>query len=243
MKKKINNNLPKETSAENEFMTGLNSPIYKDYYSYANYVSNTEVKEDIVDGYNTPYPLIYQDNYDARQVLKDTSILDKVTNNITRDRFFQMVRNCTNGLLYSIYQTLIYDFKQKNIPQDYIKYINIADSGKLIIENTDSSSVLYKLFDIMVDIVSGNDKIDNQAYFNLYINGIISYIFDTIHFEFSLKLAGLDPSIFNEIMDIVTKCMVVFHDNLLYSVSNFGMSLMNNKEFLGSVKNIKSKYQ
>lgn len=242
MKKKVNNNLPKETNTENEFMSGLNSPMYKDYYSYTNYVSNTEVKDDIVDGYNTPYPLIYQDNYDARQVLKDTSILDVTTRDMTRNRFFQMIRNCTNGLVYSIYQTLIYDFKQKNISQDYIRNIVDSDSGELIIERITDSPAPYALFNVMEDIVSGNDNIDNEAHFNLYINNIISRIFNTIHSEFLSKLSGFDPSIFNEIMNIVTKCMVVFHDNLLYSVLNFGTSLTNNKEFLESIKNIKSGY-
>lgn len=217
------------------------SPMYKDYYFYSKRVTTEDmmnpVELSIPADYNTPYPSIYEDNYTSRGYFHDPNI-NQFTSAITKDRFKQIVACCTNGLLYSIFETIKYEFRDHKDILECIDFMaNIKDKREmayLVYRNINHSTNCtdYYLEDMIRDIVCDFNNTKNVVRIQLFVDTIVAGVYRELHNMILANLCGYDPEIFSKVMNIVTRCIIVYHDNLNMSICCFIEDLSHNKEYM-----------
>lgn len=230
-KNEIKNTTKKETNI-------AYAPIYKDYYYYTGQFTEQDIKNpdvSVLAEYNTPYSLIYEDNYRNRNSTTDTTGIDGLTNMITIDRFIQMVSCCTSGLIYSIIETSKYEFRQSENVMVFVNlFCNDCVSGML--HDSLIRSMKIGTFDTIICMINSiNDQHNIQETakpIGVFVNTIVAEVFNTLHVIVSREIYGTDPLIFSRIMDIITRCIIVYHDNLNLSIYSFILDLSKNEEFL-----------
>lgn len=217
------------------------SPMYKDYYFYSKRVTiadmmNPAELSEIAD-YNTPYPSIYEDNYTNREYFPDPNI-NHFTNSITEDRFKQIVACCTSGLLYSIFETVKYEFRDhKDVLQCVGFMVNIKDKREMVdlVSKNVSYNVNctdYYVQDMIRDIVCDFNNMKNAVRIQLFVDTVVAGVYHELHNIILANLCGYDPAIFSKVMNIVTRCIIVYHDNLNMSICCFIDDLSHNKEYM-----------
>lgn len=248
MKKKEINNLPKEINNESTNTDGLTVPIHKDYFEYFGVVKqnddiyniDTEVEEI---GYNTPYSLIYNDNLQNRCNIKNTNYIDKLTNFINQDRFLQMISCCINGFMNSFIGMVMYEFEQKGISKEYLSTLLSSDGySKLLSEfmitiydfSFEDENIFRNVNTFAINLIKTNDLDQLMVYFNTFINYHIANVYDVMHNYIIRELFGIDPNIIVELFNILTNCIIIYHDTLNFSIIRFLEDLCNNPEFIAA---------
>lgn len=246
MKKKVNNNLPKEINNESANPSGsrLTVPIHKDYFGYFGTVKqdntgNIDVEMDEL-GYDTPHSLIYDDNIRNRQYTNDKNFLiniNSLTDRITQDRFKQMSSCCLNGFMNSFIRTVTYEFEQKGISKEYLSIIlsgeDYENLSRIFRDRSNYMIPLHNISLFAINIINAGDDIHPLvALFETCIDDYIAIVYDAMHKHIMTKLFGVDPSIIVELLNVLTRCTVVFHDSLSYSVTIFLKDLLDNTEFI-----------
>ncbi len=230
-KNEIKNTTKKETNI-------AYAPIYKDYYYYTGQFTEQDIKNtdvSVLAKYNTPYSLIYEDNYRNRNNVTDSIRIDSLTNMITIDRFIQMVSCCTSGLIYSIIETGKYEFRQS---ENVMTFVNLFynDYAPSMLQNSLSRATKIGVLDTitcMINSINNQHNVQETAKrIDLLVNTIVAEVFNTLHGIVLRGLYGTDPLIFSRIMDIITRCIIVYHDNLNLSIYSFILDLSKNEEFL-----------
>lgn len=222
------------------------SPMYKDYYFYSKRVTTEDMMNlaelSIPAYYNTPYSSIYEDNYTSRGYFYDPNV-NQFTNAITEDRFKQIVACCTNGLLYSIFETIRYEFRDHKDILECIDFtVNIKDEREIVYlvyrGINYSINCAYHLQDMIKDIVCDFNSTKNAVRIQLFVDTIVAGVYRELHNMILEKLCGYNPEIFSKVMNIVTRCTIVYHDNLNMSICCFIEDLSHNKEYMLANNNI-----